>query len=151
MDYSLPGSSVRGILQAEILEWVAISFSRGFSQPRDWTWVYCIDRWVLCQWVIWEALGPGVASISLAMGLTCPKALCMEAAVMLGEVSKVMQCDEGKDQAMVALEDSYALEFKPCARNGPWKHIHIICSSFLCLFLLQGRKWFHFKSKNEGN
>ena len=37
MDYSLPGSSVHGILQARILEWVAISFSRGLSQPRDWT------------------------------------------------------------------------------------------------------------------
>ena len=35
MDYSPPGSSVRGILQARILEWVAISFSRGSSQPRD--------------------------------------------------------------------------------------------------------------------
>ena len=34
-----PGSSVHGILQARILEWVAISFSRGSSQPRDWTWV----------------------------------------------------------------------------------------------------------------
>ena len=39
MDCSPPGSSVRGILQARILEWVAISFSRGSSPPRDWTWV----------------------------------------------------------------------------------------------------------------
>ena len=35
MDCSPPGSSVHGIFQARILEWVAISFSRGFSQPRD--------------------------------------------------------------------------------------------------------------------
>ena len=42
MDCSLPGSSVRGILQARILEWVAISFSRGSSQPRDWTHVSSI-------------------------------------------------------------------------------------------------------------
>ena len=35
MDYSLPGSSVHGILQARILEWVAISFSKGSSWPRD--------------------------------------------------------------------------------------------------------------------
>ena len=34
MDYKPPGSSVHGILQARILEWVAISFSRGSSQPR---------------------------------------------------------------------------------------------------------------------
>ena len=37
LDCSLPGSSVHGILQARILEWVAISFSRGSSQPRDQT------------------------------------------------------------------------------------------------------------------
>ena len=35
MDCSPPGSSVHGILQAGILEWVAIPFSRGFFQPRD--------------------------------------------------------------------------------------------------------------------
>ena len=35
MNYSLPGSSVHGILQVRILEWVAISFCRGFSQPSD--------------------------------------------------------------------------------------------------------------------
>ena len=35
LDYSLPGSSIHGILQARILEWVAISFSRGSSRPRN--------------------------------------------------------------------------------------------------------------------
>ena len=39
MDCSLPGSSVHGIFQARILEWVAISFSRGSSQPRNQTQV----------------------------------------------------------------------------------------------------------------
>ena len=39
MDCSLPGSSVHGILQTRILEWVAIPFSRGSSWPRDWTCV----------------------------------------------------------------------------------------------------------------
>ena len=42
-DCSPPGSSVRGISQAKILEWVAISFSRGSSQPRDWICVSCIS------------------------------------------------------------------------------------------------------------
>ena len=41
MDCSLPGSAVHGILQAIILEWIAISFSRGSSQPRDQTQVSC--------------------------------------------------------------------------------------------------------------
>ena len=45
MDYSLPGSSVHGILQAGILECIAISFSRGYSQQRDQTRFSCIaDR-----------------------------------------------------------------------------------------------------------
>ena len=39
MDCSLTGSSVHGILQASKLEWVAISFSRGSSCPRDQIWV----------------------------------------------------------------------------------------------------------------
>ena len=38
-DCSLPGSSIHGIFQARTLEWIAISFSRGFSQPRDQTQV----------------------------------------------------------------------------------------------------------------
>ena len=50
MDCSLPGSPVHGILQARILECVAMPSSRGSSQPRDWTCgchVSCIGRWVL--------------------------------------------------------------------------------------------------------
>ena len=42
MDCSPPGSSVHGIPQGRILEWVAIPFSRGSSWLRDWTWVSCI-------------------------------------------------------------------------------------------------------------
>ena len=42
MDCSLPGSSVHGIFQARVLEWVAISFSRGSSRRRDRTRVSCI-------------------------------------------------------------------------------------------------------------
>ena len=39
MDCSLPGFSIHGIFQARVLEWVAISFFKGSSQPRDQTWV----------------------------------------------------------------------------------------------------------------
>ena len=47
MDCSLPGSPVHGILQARVLEWVAISSSRGSSQPRDQTHVSCTGRLIL--------------------------------------------------------------------------------------------------------
>ena len=43
LDCSPPGSSVHGIFQARILEWVAISYSRGSSWPRDQTRVSCIS------------------------------------------------------------------------------------------------------------
>ena len=50
MDCSPPGSSIHGILQARILEWVAMPSSRGFSQPRDRTLVFCIaDRFFTTQ------------------------------------------------------------------------------------------------------
>ena len=46
IDCILPGSSVHGIFQAIVLEWIAISFSRGSSQPRAWTQVsHIVDRW----------------------------------------------------------------------------------------------------------
>ena len=55
MDCSMPGSSVRGILQARILEWVALSFFRGSSWPRNQTWVSCIaGRW-FTSWAMREA------------------------------------------------------------------------------------------------
>ena len=47
MDCSLPGFSVNGIFQAGVLEWVAISFSRGSSWSRDQTQVSCICRQML--------------------------------------------------------------------------------------------------------
>ena len=56
MDCSLPGSSVHGIVQARILEWVAIPFSRGSSWSRDWTWIPCIAGRFFTIWATREAL-----------------------------------------------------------------------------------------------
>ena len=50
MDYSLTGSSIHGIFQARILEWVAISFFRGSSRPRDRTQV---SRIVGSRFTVW--------------------------------------------------------------------------------------------------
>ena len=50
VDYSLPGSSIHGIFQARILEWVSISFSRRSSRPRDWTRVSHIVGWPFTVW-----------------------------------------------------------------------------------------------------
>ena len=56
MDCSLPGASVHGILQARILEWVAIFFSRGSSWPRDQTQVSCTTGRLFTNWATREAL-----------------------------------------------------------------------------------------------
>ena len=61
MDRSPPGSSLYGILQARILEWVVISFSMGSSQPRDQishSWICYISRQILYHWATWEAESP---------------------------------------------------------------------------------------------
>ena len=58
VDCSLPGSSVLEIFQTRILEWVATSYSRGFSGPRDQThvsWVSRIGRQIPYHCAIWEA------------------------------------------------------------------------------------------------
>ena len=54
MEGILPGSCIHGILQARILEWVAIPFFRGTSQPRDQTWVSCIAGRFLTVWATME-------------------------------------------------------------------------------------------------
>ena len=58
MDSSPPGSSVRGILQARILEWVTMLSSRGSSRPRDRTrvsYISCTGRPVFTTSTTWEA------------------------------------------------------------------------------------------------
>ena len=55
VDCSLPSFSVHGILQARIMEWVAISFSRGSSWPRDRTWVSHIGGSRFNLWATREA------------------------------------------------------------------------------------------------
>ena len=58
MDCSLPGFSVHRILQARILEWVAISFSRASSRPRDRTQVFCTAGRVFTAWA--TRVGPNI-------------------------------------------------------------------------------------------
>ena len=61
MDCSLPGSSVHGIFQAIVLEWIAISFSSGSSRPRGRTRVsHIVDR----RFTIWA---PGKSSLSIKL------------------------------------------------------------------------------------
>ena len=54
-DWTTPGSSVHGTLQASRLKWVTIFSSRGPSQPRNQTSISCIGRQILYHWATWEA------------------------------------------------------------------------------------------------
>ena len=78
---SLVGFSVHGILQAIILEWVGISFSRGSSRPKDWTRVSCIAGGLFIIWAtgkptkaqvflwIWHFWST-ISTLELPMGMT---------------------------------------------------------------------------------
>ena len=86
MDCSLPGSSVYGIFQARVLEWIAISFSKGSSQPRDRTQVsHIVDRcftvratrevqemlfeWTVITWSKWHQHVHPCVCVSVQFGL----------------------------------------------------------------------------------
>ena len=71
MDCSLPGSSVRGILQAGILEWVAMPSSRGSSQPGDRTQVFHIAGGFFPSEPPRKPKNTGVSSLSLLQGQSC--------------------------------------------------------------------------------
>ena len=70
IDCRAPSSSVHGILQARIVEWVAIPYSIGFSQPRDQTQVSCIAGRFFTNWAMREALCNLLAAKSLQLYLT---------------------------------------------------------------------------------
>ena len=102
MDCSPVGSSVHEILQGRILEWVAIPFSRGSSQPRDQTWISCIAgrffairatrEWlqILCCSTYWEGdptslpLKSGLALVSCVAHRMCHSELKVPGSISSG-------------------------------------------------------------------
>ena len=71
MNYRLSGSSVHGIYQSRILDWVAISLSRGSSWSRDQTCISCVSctgRWILYCWATREAC---LMSVFVVHSLSC--------------------------------------------------------------------------------
>ena len=73
MDCSSPGSSVHGILQARILEWVAMPSSRRSSWPKVWICVSCIGRCILYHWasrVAFQSLRMALISATLLWDVT---------------------------------------------------------------------------------
>ena len=81
MNYRPPGSSVHGLLQARIVEWVAIPFFSGSFWSRDWTCVSCISciaGWFFTIWATRKALlGMEFCSIVPICGLTFIQNFCV--------------------------------------------------------------------------
>ena len=73
MECSSPGSSVHGIFQAIILEWVSMPSSTGFSQPGDWTQVSHIAGRFFTIWITREAL---ILHTIILIFLSCVSVLC---------------------------------------------------------------------------
>ena len=87
-DCSPPGSSIHGILQARILEQVAISFSRGSSWPRDRSQVSCTEGWFFTNYVKWAQLYGSLNIIYHCPCLGLEWKLTFSIAVTIAEFSK---------------------------------------------------------------
>ena len=102
VDYIPPGSFLHGIFQARILEWVAISSSRGSSLPKDQTqvsWVSCSFRWILYHWATgkpkFESLrcrAPKAVSKTLDCTSTASRGLVLAAPACVSWGSVVPAC-----------------------------------------------------------
>ena len=107
MDCSPPGSSVHGILQKRILEWVAVSFSRRSSWLRDQTCISWISRWVLYHWATREA--PGVL-----LGLCNfkkPLETCIENNNLATKISMHLLICQGREGVQLWLDGIRRWEF----------------------------------------
>ena len=131
MDYNLPGSSVHGILQASILEWVATLSSRGSSRPRDQTqvsYVSCIGRRVLYHQHRLES--PILRSACQFLGFSSGS----ESACNVGDLGLIPGL--GRSPAKGTAAHSSILAWRtPCAVYGPWgckesdplNEFHFVC------------------------
>ena len=92
MDCSLTVSSVQGISQASILEWLAISFSRGSFQPKDWTHVSCIKQALADEFFTTEPPGkPAIIIIHLLIPVPLKTEVNLEAVVPTNEHVRATQ------------------------------------------------------------
>ena len=108
MDYSLPGFSVHGILQARILEWVAMPFSRGSSWHRDRTMVFLLCRQMFTLWA-YQGIPTQEANPVLCAPLEQEKALqqvqvVVAASLLLGPYEQHAQ---GYSKMSVSKQGSY--------------------------------------------
>ena len=128
MDCSMPGSSVQGILQTRILEWVAMPFSRGSSWPRDWTQVSCIAGRFFTIWATREAQDRTEKGIFRSLSrqvFVCLFSTC--ARRVLSYFNRVQLFATPRTVAAQA----------PCTRGFPGKNTGVGCHFLLHVFDLE--------------
>ena len=132
MDCSPPGYSVHGILQAGILEWVAIPFSRRSSWPRGWTLVFQIAGKFF---TIWATSGPGASHTNFENSSLSVKWGGIRVGV-LRESVQLFQRTEIWDSIKVRIGPQRETRLSPALSHStlcPWLSL----SRFLKLFELQ--------------
>ena len=120
MDCSLLGSSIHGIFQARVLEWVAISFSRGSSRPRNRTQVSCIVDRRFTIWATREVSGVNTVNM-VQRNITQPPNF-WRTRMALG-IYNIIICERGQIQTFVLKTYRH--------KNTAKKHPHIIMK-FCC-------------------
>ena len=131
------------ILQAKILEWVAISYSRGSSCPRSWTWVSCvscIDRQTLHHWATWEA--PYLYIHPFFFGFPSPLGYHLEFPVLYSRFSLVIYFIPGGgdlvSKSCPTLATPWTLARQAfCPWNSPGKSTGVGCHFLLHLYIYQ--------------
>ena len=154
MDYSSPSSSVHGISQARILEWVAVPSSRVSSWLRVWTCVFCIGRQILYHCATWEA--QKIRSLKWALiKMDCyPYRRKMHAKTETqGELTQwqaeigVMELQAKECQKQMATSSNHQERgkegFSPRALRGIWPSWHLIS-----YFRMGGESILFFSLKN---
>ena len=133
MDCSLPGSFLHGISQAGILEWFAISFSRGSSGYRGWTRISCIGSHILYHWIASTVL-PAWQAVFNACSTPLPLSLCTLEAWEVPSTSDVTQHRGGSFKCWLnqVLSHSVVSDFlwslwtlcNPMDHNPPGSSVH---------------------------
>ena len=150
VDCSLPGSSLHGILQARILEWVAIPFSRGSSQPRYRTLVSCIAGGFFTIWATWEALLKNRTEWSnsgsdIQNGARWPLWIWFQTCSCITENFSFLNCIRLKDihvflktiSASICQQQPYGLTVSPCNKaviSNPSQSLLLISTVASCQF-----------------
>ena len=123
MDYSLSGSSVHRNFQAGILEWVAISFSRGASWPRDGTCIACIGRFFIAE----PPGKPPCCIYSLLRSQKTRMPILRSPFLLQGCLNKLRPLSQNTNHTLGAWKPQKLLPHSSGARNQGYRHLWMEC------------------------